>query len=194
MLGPGDKEILRARLHNKVRRELHRPDLPRAAVLAVIMEQQGGWSLLFSKRSERVATHRGQVAFPGGHVEKEDADIVATALREAEEEVGLDPKQLEVLGLLDDVISITDVWVTPILALLHGDFSPRLQKSEVDSVFSLSFAQLRDERDTSANLIRETELGTISFPVFRGGPAPVWGLTAWMVDELLPLLYKEPAQ
>lgn len=188
MLGPGDEALLRQRIQSQTRRVLDRPDLPRAGVLAALLCKDQDWHLLFAKRSTQVSTHQGQVAFPGGHVEPEDQDIVATALREAEEEVGLLPTQVEVLGLLNDVISITNVWVTPVLGIVGGDFTPSLDPSEVDSIFTISLDALRESRATSPTYKRETPLGTIHFPVFNAGPDPVWGLTAWMVDELLPLL------
>ncbi len=109
-------EILRQRLV-----PLHTPDggadapgRVRAAVLVPIFDRDGELYVLFIRRSIRVATHQGQVAFPGGRAEPEDPDIMTTALREAQEEVGLRPETVEVLGRLTTSVTLTSNYlVTP---------------------------------------------------------------------------------
>ena len=160
----------------------------RAAVLVPLLSEGDDWHLLFAKRTDTVTTHQGQVSFPGGHVEEQDADIVETALREAEEEVGLSRDNVEVLGLGDDVIAISEVLVTPVIGRIIEPFDVQPDPAEVDYTFSLSLQQLVDPASHTEHYSRETFMGVLDFPIFRGGPAPVWGLTAWIVTDLLPHL------
>jgi len=187
-LGPGDLALVRQRLAVRERRVFEAAGTPRAAVLVPLLVDGDHWSLLFVKRTETVATHQGQVAFPGGHVEPTDLDIVATALREAHEEVALPPDRVEVIGLLDDVVAITGVLVTPVLGQVRAPFEPVADPVEVARVFTVALAQLADPANRGATFRRPTPFGEIEFPVYGGGPDPIWGLTAWIVSELLPLL------
>ena len=188
VFGPKDTETLRRRLAARERRVVDVPDMPRAAVLVPLLTEGDEWRLLFSKRTDSVGTHQGQVAFPGGHVEDGDADLLETALREAEEEIGLRPSNVDVLGLGDDVIAISDVQVTPVVGRILEPFETRLEPNEVDYTFSLSLEHLSDPASHPGFYSRETFLGKLDFPIYQGGPAPVWGLTAWIVTEMLPLL------
>jgi 8-oxo-dGTP pyrophosphatase MutT (NUDIX family) len=94
-------EITRARLGARRRRVVAPGSLIRAAVLVPIVDR-GEAALVFAQRTDRVGHHKGQISFPGGRVDPGDADDLAAALREAREEVGLDPPRVEPLGLLDD--------------------------------------------------------------------------------------------
>ncbi|MFH1807891.1 MAG: CoA pyrophosphatase [Pseudomonadota bacterium] len=190
VLGPGDEELLARRLREHARRELDLPALPRAAVLVPLVDEEGAWSLVFTQRTDQVDTHQGQVAFPGGHVEPSDAGVVEAALREAHEEVGLPPHQVQVLGLANDAVSITHIHVTPVVGVVHGVFVPVLDDREVARVFRVPLAHLADPASRVETTTRQTPLGELVFPVFSGGPAPIWGLTAWILNELLPLLHK----
>ena len=187
VLGPSDTETLRRRLAERDRRLVDVSDMPRAAVLVPLLTQGDDWHLLFAKRTDSVTTHQGQVAFPGGHAEEDDPDLTATALREAEEEVGLSPSNVDVLGLGDDVIAISEVQVTPVVGLVIEPFETRPQPDEVEYTFSLPLRHLFDPASHTGFYSRETFLGLLDFPIYQGGPAPVWGLTAWIVTDLLPL-------
>lgn len=162
--------------------------MPRAAVLVPLLAMDAGFEVLFAKRAQSVPTHSGQVAFPGGHVEQTDADIVATALRESNEEVGLSSSDAEVLGLLDDVVAISNVLVTPVLAVIAKTFQPQVDQQEIDYTFTVPLQHLALPSSITNSYRRKTPLGELEFPVYSGGPDPIWGLTAWIVTELLPLV------
>ena len=102
------------------RQVIERADLIQAAVLVPIVFRQGGPRLLFTKRTTTVATHKGQVSFPGGAREPGDADAVGTALRESAEEIGLDPALVEIAGLLDDFTTLSGFAVTPVVGFEEG--------------------------------------------------------------------------
>ena len=118
--------------------------LPRASVLVPLCTRRDAPAVLFTKRTETVGTHKGQVSFPGGRMDPEDTDEVATALRELEEELGIGRAAVEVLGRFHDVMSITRMRVTPVIAWIgeRGDLSS-LQPSaaEIDDVFALTLEE-----------------------------------------------------
>jgi len=167
-------------------RQLARRRLPgemkRAAVLVPLCHVDGVPSVLFTKRTETVGTHKGQVSFPGGRVDPGDIDATDTALRELEEEMGIDRAGVRVLGAFHEAMAITGVGVTPVLGFL-GDLrleTLSMSMAEIDVAFTLSLEQLVDP----AHRTKQT-LGTRSAPLFSAGPFPVWGLTAWILDEVL---------
>ncbi|BBI49400.1 hypothetical protein HORIV_18210 [Vreelandella olivaria] len=111
-------EKLRKRLQQLTPQRLDHIVMPEAAVLLPIVERPVP-TLLFTRRASHLSTHSGQVAFPGGKREPFDADLYATALREAEEEIALDPALVQPLGRLSDVISLHGIRVTPWWALFR---------------------------------------------------------------------------
>ncbi len=154
----------------------------RAAVLVPLCHVDGVPSVLFTKRTETVSTHKGQVSFPGGRTDPDDTDAVDTALRELEEEVGLPRSGVQVLGPFHEAFSITKVAVTPVVGFV-GDIDVdrlRLSAAEIDVAFTLSLEQLIDPQHR-----RSQTLGRHRAPLFSAGPHPVWGLTAWIMDEVL---------
>ena len=177
----------------------------RAAVLVPLVTTQQGPSLLFTIRAPTLRSHSGQVSFPGGHLEPGETPTEA-ALREAHEELGVDPTAVLPLCLHDDGI-VRGVWVTPVLAELQGDFSEQglqrlvLAPEEVSSVFTLSIAHLSAPENVTHELLspRSGTLvddgdpppggysggGLVRVPAFHGGPARIWGFTAWLVQRLL---------
>jgi nudix motif 8 len=157
-------------------------ELKRAAVLVPLCVVDGQPAVLFTKRTETVGTHKGQVSFPGGRVDPDDIDVVDTALRELHEEVGIARERVRVLGQLHEVMAITGVGVTPVVGFVGALRVEELQMSaaEIDVGFTLRLDQLVDPNHRTAQT-----LGTRTAPLFTAGPHPVWGLTAWILDEVL---------
>lgn len=158
-------------------------ELGRACVLVPLCNHHGQAGVLFTKRTDTVGTHKGQVSFPGGRMDPGDVDEVACALRELEEEVGVPASAVQVLGLFHDVVSITNLRVTPVVAWLGDLDDPRALATsphEIDEAFVLTLAQLCDPMKREVR-----DLGPRKAPFFVAGPHPVWGLTAFILDELL---------
>ncbi len=160
----------------------------RAAVLVPIFDRDGELYVLFIKRSDRVMTHQGQVAFPGGRSDPEDADILTTALREAQEEVGLRPETVEVLGRLTSAATMTsNYFVTPFVGVIGVPTDLRADEHEVAEIFSVPIAVLRDPR-FRGRFTWERNGSPQDYPAILYGEQPIWGLTLRIIEELLELL------
>lgn len=113
-----------------------------ASVLVPLVDRPEGLSVLLTQRTAHLRDHAGQVSFPGGRVEPTDADAIDTALREAEEEVGLARRQVEVMGTLHPYSTVTNFVVTPVVGLVRPGFELRLDPFEVASAFEVPLAYL----------------------------------------------------
>lgn len=154
-----------------------------ASVLIPVIEREAGLTVLFTRRTEHLQTHAGQISFPGGGAEPSDATAIATALRETEEEIGLLPHQVEVLGQLEEHPTVTGYRVTPVVGLIASPFDLRLDDFEVAEVFEVPLAFLLNpinyRRDSMTRDGRLREFDAIPY-----GPQYIWGATAAMLLQL----------
>jgi 8-oxo-dGTP pyrophosphatase MutT (NUDIX family) len=159
-----------------------------AAVLLPLVEPEPGapLDLLFIQRSERVPSHAGQVAFPGGTSQSGDGGRTATALREAHEEVGLPPHRVEIIGRLDDMITITGFHVRPVVGVVRGEIDLRPDPVEVADIFTVPLRALAEMRPERRSLWRGR--AARFFLVYRYGGRVIWGATAAMVHKLLAVV------
>jgi len=142
--------------------------------------------LLFTERADHLPEHPGQMSFPGGGAEPEDADIRATALREADEEIGLAPDEVEVVGRLDDIRTITEYAVTPFVARIP-DREYRPGDDEVASVVTLSVDDLTDADNYEYERRTHPHYGEMLVHYFHVGDHTVWGATGRIVVQFLEL-------
>ena len=139
--------------------------------------------LVLTKRASGLRHHPGQIALPGGKVDPGDADEVAAALREAREEIGLDPANVEVLGTLPAHRTVTGFAMTPVLAMIRGDFTPVPEAGEVEEAFCVPFAHVADP--AHYRLERRMWRGDWrSYHVAPFGPYYIWGATARVLLSL----------
>lgn len=120
-----------------------RPLVP-AAVLVPVVARPAGLTVLLTQRTDHLHHHAGQISFPGGRVESTDVSAVMTALRETEEEIGLDPERVELLGELAEYRTGTGFSVTPVVGLVHPPFDLRLDAFEVAEAFEVPLSFLLD--------------------------------------------------
>ena len=169
---------LKERLAQHRPRRINQPDLKEAAVLiAITAEDQP--RLVLTQRSESVSTHRDEVAFPGGKRDPEDSSIVHTALREAEEEIGLQAHQVQVIGELDQVVSRFGFLITPVLAVIPAELEHVANLAELDTIFEvpLEFFGRPPEEFFEKERFR---IPTYDYEGFR-----IWGITAMIIAEML---------
>ncbi len=158
-----------------------------AAVLVGLVPRVHGWQVLLTQRTQHLPQHGGQISFPGGRIEAGDRDAVAGALRETHEELGIDPKQVRPIGLLDVYGTISAFAVTPVVGIIDPLVSATPDAREVDEVFEVPLRFLLDRR----NLKREERYfrGRLrGYYVFPFGERYIWGATAGMLVNLLERL------
>ena len=186
-LGPRWRAEVKTVLSNLNHERVSRPRR-RAAVLCLFTMIENRPSILFTKRTEKVGTHKGQVSFPGGMEDAEDRDATATALREFEEELGISQNEVMVLGVFHDAIAITGVPVTPVIGYLES-CPPlnelKVSEDEIEAVFALSLDEFTQQ---DKNSVYYYQTRNLNIPVFNAGPWPVWGLTAYIANRIFQVL------
>jgi len=155
------------------------PPMP-AAVLVPLVNRDGGLSVLFTQRSLDLPDHPGQISFPGGRVESGDADAGAAALREAEEEVGLPPTRVTLLGRLAEYETVTGYRVTPVVGWVEPPFEIRTDPVEVAAVFEVPLAFLLEPANQQQHfrMVGDIRRDYYAIPY---GDHYIWGATAAML-------------
>lgn len=185
----GEDLIQRARraLAHYVPRRIEDNRLRPAAVLLLLYEKDGQPHVLFTERSQDVEHHKGEISFPGGTADEGDADLLATALREAFEEVGVSPQDVEVIGQLDDLVTITDFRVTPYVGVLKKPspepFAPH--EREVAAVIEVPLRHLLEALELE---LRQWRGRPLWVPAYSYGQHRIWGATARILKGLLDII------
>ena len=175
---------------------IYRPDgvIPRselplkpAAVLVPLVDRPEGLTVLLTKRSPKLTHHAGQVAFPGGRCDEEDENAIDTALREAQEEIGLLPEKVDIVGALEDYETVTGYTVSPVVGFVDPDFELVPDPSEVDEVFEVPLEFILDENNQTLES-RDWQGKKRHYYVFPHPEHYIWGATAAMLVRFSRLL------
>lgn len=158
-----------------------------AAVLIPIIQEDGELSVLLTLRTDTVETHKGQIAFPGGMVDRTDRDRVHTAVREAEEELGIPPASVEVLGMLDDLTTPTGFCITPVVGLLAHLPALRLSPGEVAEAFTVPLAFFADPAHATME-IRTVRGAPREIWTYQYGTYVIWGATGTIMHRFMAIL------
>lgn len=158
-----------------------------AAVLVPLIDRPDELTVLFTQRTSHLAHHAGQVSFPGGHIEPDDSGPAETALRETEEEVGLDRRHVQLVGHLDNYVTRTGFVVAPIVGIVSPPFVLRPDPHEVAEVFEVPLSFLLD-RQNHHRCSAEFEGVTRYFWAMPYGRHYIWGATAGMLVNMCDIL------
>ncbi len=174
-------------LNPDMRADMEGKDLIPAAVLVPLVDRPEGMTVLLTKRTAHLRDHAGQISFPGGRVDPEDADALAAALRETEEETGLMRSHIDLIGQLDTYVTRTGFEVTPVVGLVRPGFTLAPDSFEVAEVFEvpLAFFLAPGSRRMES---RVWQGRTRYFYVYPYGDYYIWGATAGMLNNLVEIL------
>ncbi|HKR65666.1 MAG TPA: CoA pyrophosphatase [Thermoanaerobaculia bacterium] len=167
--------------------EIVAPQHRRACVLIPLIRNGERWSILFTRRSENLAAHSGQIAFPGGALEGSES-LEEAATREAEEEVGIRPRDVELIGRLDDMITHSGFLVAPFVGVIHEPVEYVIQEAEVVEVFEVPVESLLDIGNPE---VRYVPFRGKEYPAYfyHHGDHEIWGLTGRMLKAFLDLVW-----
>lgn len=164
------------------------PPVPAAVLLPIVMRDDGP-TMLLTRRTAHLHDHAGQVSLPGGRVDQADNSATDTALRETEEEVGLDRRHIEVLGTLPDYFTGTGFRITPVVSLVRPPFELQADTFEVAEIFEVPLAFLMDGKNHQRRIIEMPDgSGRRTFYAMPYGRFFIWGATAGMLRNLFHYL------
>jgi len=175
--------------HYRPNNDVPRAELPLkpAAVLVPLVDRTEGLSVLLTKRASTLKTHSGQVAFPGGRCDETDAHAIETALREAQEEVALDPSLVNVVGAMEDYETVTGYTVAPVVGFVQPTFDLHPEDGEVEDIFEVSLDFILDEKNQTIES-RVWQGKERHFYVFPHESHYIWGATAAMLVRLSQMI------
>jgi 8-oxo-dGTP pyrophosphatase MutT (NUDIX family) len=178
------KEILAQR---EVKEVAVGPGRTRAAVLLPLFVKDGSCHILFTKRSQKVRYHKGEISFPGGNYDATDDDLLATALREAHEEIGLKPQDVSLLGALDEMMTMTDFIVSPFVGHIPYPYTFIPSPDEIEEIIILPLADFLKAGVLSEEY-RTYNKKTEKVPIYHSGGHVIWGATARILRQFLELI------
>ncbi|MFO7773025.1 MAG: CoA pyrophosphatase [Dehalococcoidia bacterium] len=171
------KEHLSNNLRHRKKRKITDQNVKASAVLIPLFCSQGEYHVLFTERSDEVDFHKGQVCFPGGTHEPSDSSLLQTALREAEEEISLKAEDVEILGELDDIMTLTSNYViSPFVALIPHRYPIKADGREVRGIFCVPLSFLMDEANFRQDSYAYEYKGHV-----------IWGATARILRQFIDL-------
>ena len=182
------KEKIAQVLHNYQKKKISNGNFKRSAVLIPIFCKEGEYHILFTKRSERVNFHKGQFCFPGGNRESRDSNLLETALREAKEEIGLEAKDVDIMGELDDCATLGSGYIiSPFVAFIPYPYHFKMDSKEVEEFFSVPLSALMNESNFRQDYYPTGDKAGPGYAYEYEGKI-IWGATARIVKQLIELL------
>jgi 8-oxo-dGTP pyrophosphatase MutT (NUDIX family) len=181
-----NRDEIRQRLLGKIPQVIDRNDFRRAAVLVPVYWNDGEPHVVFTKRSEKVPHHKGQVSFPGGSIDASDADDFSAAVRETTEEIGIPEDRIKLLGRLDDIITVTHFVVSPFVAEIPAHFPYQPSEFEIAEIFDVPLRELADPARMREELV---QFENRPYPIyyFDHKGHNIWGATAKILRQMLSL-------
>jgi len=184
-------ETIRKILLQREARRIHGGgnSLRHAGVLLPLLEREGNLLVLLTKRTNHVEHHKGQISFPGGAVDKEDASYQETALRETREEVGLSEEYIDVLGPIDDTLTLVSSFlIHPFVGIVRSGCTYSLNPAEVKRVLEVPLSVFHPRYATMKNYTFEHEGKSFQAPGYAHEGNVIWGATARIIDNFMQIL------
>lgn len=182
-----DSQLIIPQLRDRLRYYRPSPDRVDAAVLVPVTDEATP-HIILTRRASHMSSHAGEVAFPGGKCDSTDASIIATALRESREEIGLPEESVEVIGELDAFTSKVGLRVQPIIGMVPSDLVLLPNPGEIESIFRVPVEFFLTEKVSYTHRFRFMG-NEVTVPSFNYGDYVIWGLTAFMIVDLIKRAY-----
>lgn len=180
-------ENIKKMLSSRKRRVIEHPPFSHAAVLVPLFKKRADCHLLFTKRSEEVRHHKSEISFPGGMVDEGDKELIGTALREAFEEIGLKETDVEIIGVLDDIVTTTEFIVTPIVGLFPYPYPFKVSEVEIAELIEVPLSFLLNKDCLSERTILRGGQNEVIY-AYQYGEHIIWGATARILKQFLDLI------
>ncbi|WGW01873.1 CoA pyrophosphatase [Vibrio sp. YMD68] len=157
--------------------------LRKASVLVGFIERPHGLSVVLTKRAKHLKHHPGQISFPGGKYEESDPSILFTAIRETQEEVGIDPEHIEIFGQMPELTTVSHFSVTPVLAFISPNHSKSIDPNEVDEAFEMPVSYMLDKKQLHSYLfmVNKDHHRVFALPYKHHF---IWGMTAQIIQAM----------
>lgn len=192
-----DEEFLRSKLHESDRSQAETDGyaeipihsdihLKCAAVLVPLVHFQDEWHVLYTRRTDKVESHKGQVSFPGGACDEDETTPEQTALREADEEIGIRPEDVKVIGRLSRMVTISKFRVSPVVGIIPFPYAFKTAGIEVARVFTIPLLWLADRNNYWEFFLPGSERTVIAYHPYDG--ELLWGATARMTVNFMKIL------
>ena len=179
-------EVLTSRESRQIKDEKFAP----AAVLLLVFEREGECHILFTKRSDKVPHHKGEISFPGGTVDPDDRDFLHTALREGTEEIGLDSRDVTILGRLDDIFTVTTGFIiTPYVGIIPHPYPFQVNRDEISELIFLPLRALGEESQVKTSRVTWEGKKIVLYDFHVRGHI-IWGATARILKQFIDLTYE----
>ena len=189
-MGPCEKDFvdqISKTLSSRKRRVIEHPPFSHAAVLVPLFKKGKDCHLLFTKRSDQVKYHKSEISYPGGVVDEEDLELISTALREAHEEIGLKKSDVQIIGILDDIVTITEFIVTPIVGLFPYPYPFKVSEVEIAELIEVRLSSLLDDECFSEQEIIRGGQKEVVY-AYQYEKHIIWGATARILKQFLDLI------
>ncbi|MHA1786481.1 MAG: NUDIX hydrolase [Candidatus Helarchaeota archaeon] len=182
------KRIVKSKLKNRKPLKISHPEFKLSAVLMPFFWEDDIIKILFTIRNRNLKHHKGEISFPGGKKEPNDKNLIDTALRETEEEIGIHRNQIEILGQVDDLFTITKYIITPFVGVIKGKFKIKTSDAEVFKVIKVPLSVFGENGQFQEEIWEQNET---SYPIFYyyWRRNVIWGATAYIMNQFMELIY-----
>jgi len=181
--------LIQQKLGNRKPLVLDPPKFTHAAVLIPIISEEDQLKVILTKRTETLKHHRGEISFPGGKSSKEDNNLVETALRETDEEIGVKGDQVQVVSRLDDLFTITRYIITPFIGLIRGEIELVSNDAEVAEILHVPLKLFLTQEKFAE---KAWERNGVKYPLYYyyWKNYEIWGATAYIINQFTELIFE----